>query len=138
MKTQIFLPLATYPDANSDTVAVNAVAVAQQLHADLYALAIDAAIPHVSSPLSRILIDVPARIRQAEAISHQAGEHLLAKLIEEGLRLGVSVTTASEAVLLALQGESAATHARYYDLAVVGWEPNNQTSRMIADRKSVV
>ncbi|MBA8906188.1 hypothetical protein HNQ95_001961 [Aminobacter ciceronei] len=29
MKTQIFLPLATYPDPNSDAVAVNAVAVAQ-------------------------------------------------------------------------------------------------------------
>lgn len=133
MKTQIFLPLATYPDPNSDAVAVNAVAVAQQLHADLHVLAIHAEIPHVSSPLSRILIDVPARIREAEAVSRKAGDHLLAKVVEEGSRQGVAVTTASEAVLLALQGENAATHARYHDFALVGWEPNNQTSRMIAE-----
>lgn len=133
MKSQIFLPLATYPDANSDVVAVNAVAVAQQLHADLHVLAILADIPPVWSPLSRVLIDVPERIREAEAISRQAGERLLAKVIGEGSRQGVPVTTASEADLLPLQGQNAATHAMYYDLAVVGWEPNNQTSRMIAE-----
>lgn len=133
MKAQLFLPLATYPDANSDAVAVNAVAVAQQLHADLHALAVHASIPPVSSALSRVLLDVPARIREAEAMSREAGGNLLKKVVAEGSRQGVAVTTSSVAIQLALQGKSVATHARYYDLSVIGWEPNNPTSRMIAE-----
>lgn len=133
MKIQVLLPLATYPDANSDAVAANAVAVAVQLHADLHALALHAKIPEVSTAFSRLLLDVPTRIREAEATSRQSGGRLLAKVVEEGTRQGGSVTTASEAVVLALQGEVAAEHARYFDLAVMGWEPNNPTARMIAE-----
>ncbi|WP_378949756.1 universal stress protein [Mesorhizobium sp. ANAO-SY3R2] len=133
MKMQVFLPLATYPDANSDAVAANAVAVAVQLHADLHVLALHAKIPEVSTAFSHLLLDVPARIREAEAISRQAGGRLLAKVVEEGTRQGGSVTTASAAVLLAMQGEAAAEHARYFDLAITGWEPHNGTARMIAE-----
>lgn len=133
MKMQIFLPLATYPDANAEAVAGNAVAVAAQLHADLHVLALQAKIPQVSSILSHLLLDVPERIREAEAKSRQNGGALLAKIVEEGARLGIAPTTASEAVPLALQGEVAAGHARYFDLAVVGWEHANPTARMIAE-----
>ncbi|MBE1202793.1 universal stress protein [Aminobacter carboxidus] len=133
MKTQVFLPLATFPDANTDAVTVNAVAIAAQLHADLHALALHARIPPVSSPLSRILLDLPARIREAETLSLQAGGRLLAKVVDEGARQDVAVTTASEAVLLAAQGDVATEQARYFDICVVGWETDNQTSRMIAE-----
>lgn len=133
MKMQAFLPLATYPDANSEAVAANAVAVAVQLHADLHALALHARIPEVNTAFSHLLMDVPARIREAEAISRQNGGKLLARVVEEGTRQGGTVTTASEAVLLALQGEVAASHARYFDLGLMGWEPNNATARMIAE-----
>lgn len=133
MRMQVFLPLATYPDANSDAVAANAVAVAVQLHADLHVVALHARIPEVSTAFSHLLADVPARIREAEALSRQNGGRLLAKVVEEGTRQGGSVTTASESALLALQGEVAASHARYFDLAVVGWEPGNATARMLAE-----
>lgn len=133
MKTQVFLPLATYPDPNSDVVAVNAVGIAGQLHAELHVLALHANIPPVSSPLSRVLLDVPARIREAEAMSRQAGGRLLAKVVEEGTRQGVVVTTASEPVLLPMQGDAAAQHARYFDLTVFGWETSSPSCRAIAE-----
>jgi len=70
---------------------------------------------------------------RAEAASRHNGERLLAKVTEEGTRQGIAVATESEAVLLATQGEIAAEHARYFDLAVVGWAPNDPASRMIAE-----
>lgn len=133
MKLQIFLPLATYPDANSDAVAGNAIAVAAQLGAGLHVLALQAKIPQVSSALSHLLLNVPERIREAEARSRQSGDELLAKILEEGARQGIALTTTVESIPLALQGEVAVSHARYFDLAVVGWEAANSTARMIAE-----
>ena len=65
MKMQAILPLVTYPDANSDAVAANAVAVAAYLGADLHAVALNADIPDVSNALSRVASEA--------ARAHQAG-----------------------------------------------------------------
>ena len=54
MKIQAILPFVTYPDANTDAAAANAVAVAAYLGADLYAVAIEANIPDVSNALSKL------------------------------------------------------------------------------------
>lgn len=129
MKPQAFLPLVTYTDPNSDAVAANAVAVARQLDADLHALAINADIPEVSSALSRVLLNVPEMIRDAEAGSRKRGRHLLAAIKAEADAAGVSVTTESVAETPPLLSATAAQHARYFDLALAGWEAGNPTSR---------
>jgi hypothetical protein len=59
MKPLALVPLVTYPDANSDSVAANAVAVAAQLGAELHALAVNVDIPDVSSALSKFLLNLP-------------------------------------------------------------------------------
>jgi nucleotide-binding universal stress UspA family protein len=133
MKIQAFLPLVTYPDTNSDAVAANATTVAEHLGADLHALALTADIPPVSSVLSPLLLDVSEMIRNAEAVSRDRGKHLLAKVGEEAQQRSVSVATNSVSGGIALLGDLAGEHARYFDLALVGWEAGNATARMTAE-----
>lgn len=133
MKIQALLPMVTYPDANSDAVATNAVAVAEQLGADLHALALNADIPPVSSALSRLLLDLPEMIRNAETLSRQHGDHLLKKVTKEASRRKISTTADSVSTAIALLGDVASDHARYHDVALIGWEAGNPTSRMTAE-----
>lgn len=133
MKTRAFLPLVTYPEPNADAVAAHAAALARWVGADLHALALNADIPSVSSPLSRLILNVPGMIQEAEQISRKHGERLLetlAKLEDAG---GVEITTNALTVRLALLSDAAALHARYFDLALIGWEGANPTSRATAE-----
>ena len=133
MKLQTLLPLVTYPDGNSEAVAVNAVAVASYLDADLTVQAVNVKIPKVSSLLSQLILDVPDMIRKSEAESRTRGERLLAQVKQTAGERGVPVDTLVVQAPIAELGETAATAARYYDLSLVGWEAGNPTSRMTAE-----
>lgn len=133
MKLRTFLPLVTYTDPNSDAVAANAVAVARHLDAALDALAVNVTIPPVSNALSRFLIDVPDMIREAEAASRRRGEHLLGMVAERAAEAGVEATTGAVTVAPGLLAETAATHARYGDFCLAGWEAGNPTSSATAE-----
>ena len=133
MKLQAVLPLVTYPDPNSDKVAANAVAVARQLGASLNALAVNVDIPQVSSALSRVLLDVPAMVREAKALSHDRGRHLLDTVVKQADQAGVELTTGEIAAAPAMLGECAATSVRYFDFALIGWEGRNPGSRLMAE-----
>ena len=133
MKKQAFLPLVTYPDANADAVAGNAVAVAAHLKADLHVAALTAQIREVSSVLSRRLLKVPHLVTEAEALSRSRGEHLLAKVQEAAARKKVELTTGELSASVPLLGESAAAEARYFDVALLGWEAGNPTSKAIVE-----
>ena len=133
MKRELLVPLITYPEASSDAVAPNAVAVARHLGADLHALDINVDIPDVSSALSGLLMKLPEKIRQAETTSRGRGQALLAVMKEMASRAGVSLTTSEIAAPPARFGEVAAANARYYDLSLIGWEAGNQAGRMTAE-----
>jgi nucleotide-binding universal stress UspA family protein len=100
---------------------------------DIHALAINADIPPVSNALSRFLLNVPEMIRQAEALSRQRGEHLLALVKESALSAGIGVTTNMVSAPLAALSDIAAVQARYFDSVLIGLEPGNVTSRMTAE-----
>ena len=133
MKRELLVPLITYPEASSDAVAPNAVAVARHLGADLHALDINVDIPDVSSALSGRLLKLPEKIRQTETASRARGQALLAVMKETASRAGVSLTTREIAAPPARFGEVAAANARYYDLSLIGWEAGNQAGRMTAE-----
>ncbi|RUM95979.1 universal stress protein [Pseudaminobacter arsenicus] len=133
MKFQAFVPFATYPEANADALAAHAAAVAAGIGVTIRAVAINADIPDVSNALSKLLLDTPKLIRQAEAASRQQGRHLLALVKEKSDLAGVDLTTAVVNAPIAALGEAAALDARYSDLSLVGWEAGNTTSRAIAE-----
>lgn len=133
MKLKAILPLVTYPDCNSDAVAANAVAMASHLGADLHAAAFNADIPDVSNALSRFLLKLPDLIREAETLSRRHGERLLGLVGEQAARGGLHLTTSTSTAALALLGEAAAAEARYFDVALLGWEAGNPTTRSSAE-----
>lgn len=133
MKIQAILPLVTYPDANSDAIAINAVAVAAHLGADLHAFSLIADIPDVSNALSRLLLKLPELIKHAEGISRERSEHLLAQLREAAFKQSVNLETQSASAAPVFLGEVAATRARYFDIVLLGWEAGNPSSRACAE-----
>jgi nucleotide-binding universal stress UspA family protein len=133
MRPQALLPLVTYPEPNDDAIAYRAVAMAGLIGADINALAINADIPPVSSALSRLLLDVPGMIEQAETLSRQRGEHLLALVEQAALATNDRVTINRVSAPVVALADTAATHARYFDFIFVGAESGNPTSRSTAE-----
>jgi nucleotide-binding universal stress UspA family protein len=133
VKLQAFVPLVTYPEANSEAIAVHAVAVAAGIGADIHALAVNVDIPDISNALSKLLLDTPRMIREAEASSRRRGERLLAAIREKASAAGIATTTEAVVAEIAMLGDTAASQARYFDLSLVGWEAGNATSRMAAE-----
>ncbi|EHK52706.1 universal stress protein [Allomesorhizobium alhagi] len=133
MQLQVFVPFVTYPVANSDGTATQVVSLASELGAAIHALAINVNIPNLSNALSRVMLDTATLIRQAEGGSRDRGEHLLATVNTKASAAGVNATADRLAAPLALLGDAAAMHARYFDLSLVGLEAGNPTSRMTAE-----
>ena len=118
MKPQIFLPLVTYTDPNSETVAANAVAIAALLGAELNVLAVNVTIPPVSNALSRFLLDVPDMIRQAEATSRKHGERLTEAVEAAAKAAGVAMRAETIAESQPLLGATAALGVLGHRIAV--------------------
>ena len=131
MKTQAFLPLITYPEANADSVAANATAMAAWLGADLHATSIDVETQRGWDAWLRVLyVELPELIREAEKVSRERGRHLLELVREQAANRGVNLTTSTAAQ--PLLGEIIAEHARYFDISLLGWEPGNPACRSTA------
>jgi nucleotide-binding universal stress UspA family protein len=133
MQPLALLPLATYPDAISEKAATNAVAMAHQLGAGIHALAIGVDIPEISNSLSRLLLNLPDMIHQAERDSRARGQALLGQVRAFAERAGVPLTTDHCTSRPAMFGDAAAAASRYFDLSLVACEPGNEAARMIAE-----
>ena len=108
-------------------------AIAAEAHGDLHVAAFNADIPDVSNAWSNLLLDVSEMIRKAEADSRKRGEQLIEKFVEASEMKKVTITTERHKGAIALLGDQAAEQARYFDLAILGWENNNPTSRATAE-----
>jgi nucleotide-binding universal stress UspA family protein len=133
MKLRALVPLLTYPDPHTQAAAVNAATAAGLLGADMYALALEADIPPVSNAFSRMLMNLPEMIRNAEKLSADNGAKLLAAAKGEAETRSLTLTTSVERTQVALLGEAAARHARYFDTAIVGWNADNPSIRALAE-----
>jgi nucleotide-binding universal stress UspA family protein len=134
MRYRGLLPLATYPDVNSDVVISNALAIAEVVDADLHMLAITVDIPPVSSAVSEVLLGLSDKIRATEARSKARAEHLLDVARHRCAdRKGLAVTMEQITAAVAFINQVAADRARYFDVCLVGWEAGNPTSRALAE-----
>lgn len=131
MKPQLFLPLITYPEANSDEVAANATAVAAWLDADLNATTFELDTRRGRDNWLRLLyVDLPELIDEAARASRENGERLSRLMREQAGNRGVSlaVSTAAQPLLT----DAIAEHARYFDLSLLGWDAGNPAARAAA------
>jgi len=133
MKRQVLLPLVTHPDPNPEAVVRNAAAIAVWLEADLHALTLNAQIPSVSNALSRLLLDVPGMIREAETASRGHAERLAAAVTQAAEKADIHATVEALSLDPAALAEAAAVRARYFDLALVGLDSGNAAARSVAE-----
>ncbi|WP_027054312.1 universal stress protein [Mesorhizobium erdmanii] len=129
--TSLLVP--TYPDPPGPKVASNAVAVAKQLGATLDAAVINADIPDVSNALSGLMLDLPAKIREANAASRNRGKALLETVAAEAARRRVTLTCQELKAQPAFMRDAAAREARYFDLCMVGWTRDTESIRATAE-----
>ena len=131
MRSDIFIPFATYPDATGVAIAEPAMAVAKLLGRRIHALALELTIPDVSNFLSDILLDLPEMIRTAEATSRAHGTEVLAAFGTAALAAGINLDTQKVESAPAAFGDTAAELARYHDLVLVFC--HDETARMLAE-----
>jgi nucleotide-binding universal stress UspA family protein len=114
MKQRLYLPLLTYPDVYSETMLGNAVNLAKNLDATLYATVIDVSIPPIVNPWP-IFLDTDKMVREAERRSRQQGaavaEAIRKRCIEAEVALEIETTTVSQPDVI----DFATEQARLYD-----------------------
>ncbi len=133
MTLQLLVPLHTYTDGNSDSIAHHAATIARHLNADVHALVLIADFPRVSSALANMLLDVPALIGDAKAKCRERGSRIIRAMETEMGPLGISLRTTQIECLPSAAGDVVTSLARYHDLVLVGIGASNVTPRATAE-----
>ncbi|MBX5048679.1 universal stress protein [Rhizobium lentis] len=119
MKRHIFLPLLTYPDATSEFMIANAVALARHMQATLTVCAVEITIPDVSNALSSLIIDAAKMARDARALSHKRGSALTQRAVDEARAASVELHTREIKVEEPFVVAALAEASRAYDLVLL-------------------
>jgi nucleotide-binding universal stress UspA family protein len=133
MTTRIaYMPLATYPEVVPDESILAAARFAASLECTLHLTTFAVDIPQVSSPLLRLLVDIPGLVRTAEEKS-KAECRRLEGLVQEAGGSTLTVHCANRQVVLGAALDAAAEEARYFDLAVLPLSVETTASRDMAE-----
>ncbi|MBB4237981.1 universal stress protein [Rhizobium esperanzae] len=119
MKRHIFLPLLTYPDATSEFIISNAVALAHHMQATLTVCAVEITIPNVSNALSSLIIDAAKMARDAQALSRKRASALTRLAVDEAKAASVDARTRQIKIEEPFVVEALAQAARAYDLVLL-------------------
>ncbi|RUM08633.1 universal stress protein [Rhizobium chutanense] len=119
MKRHIFLPLLTYPDATSEFMISNAVALAHHMQATLTVCTVEITIPNVSNALSSLIIDAAKMARDAQALSRKQASTLTRLAVDEAKAASVDARTRQIKVEEPFIVEALAQAARAYDLVLL-------------------
>jgi nucleotide-binding universal stress UspA family protein len=115
-----YMPLTTFPEAIVDKSIQAAAAFATSLECTLTVGTFAVAVPHVSSGLGHLLVDVPGLARAAEEKS-KADCHRLLVLAQGMAGSHLKVLCKNRVVVLGAALDAAAAEARYFDLSVLPW-----------------
>jgi len=116
----IYLPLATYPEAIPDASILAAAGFAQSLGSTLQVTTFAVEIPHLSSPIGNLLIDVPGLIHETEERSRAECDRLHG-ILKSAAGSHAALHCTSRKVVLSAALDAAAADARYFDLVVLPW-----------------
>ena len=119
MKQHIFVPLLTYPDATSDVMIANAIALARHVQATLTVCAVEITVPDVSNALSSLIIDAAQMAREAGALSRKRASVLTQKAVDEARAACVDLRTRKIKVEEPFVVEALAEASRAYDLVLL-------------------
>ena len=119
MKQHIFVPLLTYPDATSDVLIANAIALTRHMQATLTVCAVEITVPDVSNALSSLIIDAAQMAREAGALSRKRASVLTQKAVDEAWAASVDLRTRKIKVEEPFVVEALAEASRAYDLVLL-------------------
>ena len=120
MPPQILVPLHTYPDGNSISIAAHVGAVARHLQADVHGLVLNATFPPASSILGNMIINVDSMVREVTAKCHVRGTALVQAMQAALEPVGIKFRSTQLDCAMGTIGRAAETYARYHDLVVTG------------------
>jgi len=115
-----YMPLATYPSAIADDAIRAATAFAASLRCTLSVSAFAVDLPHASSGLGDLLINVPGLVKACEEKS-QAEGHRLEALVRTVAASSLDAQCMTRKVAWGAMLDEAAQEARYFDLSVLPW-----------------
>lgn len=115
-----YMPLITYPDLAPDESVIAAADLAVAMEWGLHSTVFAVSIPHLSSTISGLLINIPELIRTTEENS-QAECNRLRELVQGRVGTRIEAFASVRRTMLGLTGEAAAAEARYFDLSVLPW-----------------
>lgn len=127
-KRVAYLPLMTYPEPMSDESVRSAARFAEVLGCDLHASAFEVTIPQISTPLARLLVDVPGLVKTAEERSRNEGRRLL-DVVRGAAGAGGNVECSSRTVVLGGVLDSATEASRLFDVTLLPWASGVQEVR---------
>ncbi len=133
MKLQILVPIHTYPDGNTDNIALHAAAIARHLNAEVHAVVLNADFPPLSSPLGNILIDVPALIGGAKAKCRERGAAVVLAMETAMGPLGTRLRTTHTECFPTAAGDIVSSLGRYHDFVLVGIGKSDTTPQATAE-----
>ncbi|TAV81546.1 universal stress protein [Rhizobium leguminosarum] len=119
MKQHLFLPLLTYPDATSEFMIANAVALAHHMQATLTVCAVEITIPEVSNALSSLIIDAAKMARDAGALSRKHASALTGMAVDAARAASVDVRTREIKTTEPFVVDALAEASRAYDLVLL-------------------
>jgi nucleotide-binding universal stress UspA family protein len=133
MTLQILVPLHTYPDGNSTSIAGHVGAVARHLKADVHGLVLNATFPPATSIMGNMIINVDSIAREVTAKCHVRGAALVQAMQVALDPIGVSFRSTQLDCVMGTIGSAAETYARYHDLVVTGIGINDVSMEATAE-----
>ncbi|WP_181704086.1 universal stress protein [Chthonobacter albigriseus] len=126
-----YLPLNSYPEAVAEDALRATVGFAVPLGVALHVTTFAVDIPKITSPLAGLMLDVPGMVRAAEEHSRddcrRLGDIARAVGAPEGL------TLSERTLVLGAALDAAAQEARYFDLSLLPWSRESQSTRDMAE-----
>lgn len=131
MITDIFVPLLTYPDADTTSVIDVAMRLTQPFASNLEFCTFEVDIPVIAYSMGLEVIDVSSLIAEAEKRSHASAKHLESHV--QALGGAISVAMTSTRMAEAQIPYAATAMARLRDMSIVQLPPNAIGQRRLAE-----
>lgn len=120
MTTQILVPLHTFPDGNSASLARHVAAAARHLDASVHALFLNADFPPVGNPLANLILDTTALVENARNRTRENGKVLLKAMQSDVEQHGIRLLNTHVDYYPAELANTVSDIARYHDLTILG------------------
>jgi nucleotide-binding universal stress UspA family protein len=133
MRRTVHLPVLTFPHAPTPRALDAALQAAQVVEADLSATLYSADLPSSSASIAGLVIGVSDMIAKVENDSRATAEALAATIRQLAEGKGVTAEVETRAAPPTDAREALVRAARYHDLVLLPWDPDNLTGKEVAE-----